>query len=111
MYSTDSGFHIHGRIRTANAYVLQARLELLEDSWKGFEAEYNRWLGAPMEQRDNHVKNNCFLAGEEAYLQAKASLRQRIDALRATPVELSGLSDGTPVRRDTFAGQITDLQG
>lgn len=83
---------------SANAYALQTRLELLETRWKIFEAEYLRSLSLPLEGDDVRSNNQRFFAAEEAYVEAKASLCQKIDSLKASPVE-KGLTDRNVVRQ------------
>lgn len=73
----------------ANVFVLQARLELLEKHWNCYEAESCSLI----EQDD------CFLAVEEGFLEAKVALCQKITERKAEPIKKSGLSENSVVQQ------------
>lgn len=83
----------------ANVYALQARLDLLEARWKDFDAAYFQLLDIPQEEQIVEDNKNCFAAGENEYLEAKAALSRKIDELRATPAEKDALTDRSVVRQ------------
>lgn len=83
----------------ATMYALQARLELLESRWKDFEAKYYRSPDEPMGEQGISNQNKCFSTAEEAYLEAKAVLCQKIDAFKTAATERGGLADQNVVRQ------------
>lgn len=55
--------------------------------------------GKKAAEGDDSCHNECGLAGEEAYLEAKATLCERVDALKSRPAERGTLADQGVVRQ------------